>query len=132
MDQDVSGILNRWKRVAVVGASPDPKRPSHHVTAFLLSKGYEIFPVNPKADEILGIPSWPDLASVPKPLEIVDVFRRPEAAIRVAEEAVRQGAKVLWLQPGSESHQAVEIARQGGLLVVAGRCMMAELKSLEG
>ena len=93
-------ILNNYRNVAVVGVSPRPDRPSHGVAAYLIECGYNVIPVNPIAAEILGRKCYPDLESVPGPVEVVDVFRRPEDVMEIAEQAIKIGARALWLQEG--------------------------------
>lgn len=122
-------LLTRARRIAIVGASPDPGRPSHDVMAYLLSQGYECVPVNPKAAEVLGRRCFPDLQTAVEaggPFDIVDVFRRPEVASDVAGAAVACGSRALWLQLGVINWEAVRIARDAGLPVVMDRCTAIE------
>ncbi|UCD37901.1 MAG: CoA-binding protein [Fidelibacterota bacterium] len=114
------------KTIAVVGLSPNEIRPSHGVARYLLAQGYHIIPVNPGYDEILGLKSYPSLSVVPEPIDIVDVFRRPEQVLPIAEEAVAIGAKALWLQLGIVNDAAVQLAEKAGLLVVQNRCIKIE------
>jgi len=90
-------ILKQYRTVAIVGLSPDPNRPSHRVASYLALHGYEVIPVNPHAQEILGKTSYPDLSSMPEPIEILDIFRRSEEVMPVVDEAIRIGAKVVWM-----------------------------------
>lgn len=124
----VRGILQRYRRIAVVGLSPRPERPSYRATVHMLAAGYDIVPVNPRADEVLGIPCAPtlDAAAARGPLEIVNVFRRPEEVPEVADAAIRLGARVLWLQLGIVNEEAAERARAAGLEVVQDRCIKME------
>lgn len=131
-DDGIRRILEEFRVVAVVGMSRDPKKPGYYVPRFLKRHGYKIIPVNPFADEIMGLKAYPSLMEVPEEVEVVDVFRRPEHTPPVAEEAVKKGAKVLWLQEGIYNPEAVEIARRGGLTVVWNRCMMREHNRLFG
>ena len=119
-------ILRESRTIAVVGLSADPDKPSHEVAAYLQSRGYRIVPVNPKGGTILGEAVWPDLASIPFPVDVVDVFRPPAACPDVAGQAVAIGARFLWLQLGIVSEEAARIAREGGLGVVMDRCMLIE------
>ncbi len=97
---DEEKILHEYRTVAVVGLSADPKRPRHKVAAYLADHGYEIIPVNPDAREILGLPSYPDLKLVPRAVEVVDIFRRAEEVLPIVEEAIKIGAKAVWMQEG--------------------------------
>jgi predicted CoA-binding protein len=119
-------ILHTARRVAIVGLSADPLRPSNFVGYYLQRHGYQIVPVNPKEAEILGEKSYPSLAAIPFPVDVVDVFRRPDAVPGIAREAVQIGAKALWLQFGVISPEGARIAEQGGLKVVMDRCMKVE------
>ena len=131
-DEEIKRILTEYRVVAVVGMSRDARKPGSYVPRFLKRHGYKIIPVNPMADEILGLKSYPSLLDIPEEIEVVEVFRRPEYTPPVAEEAVKKGAKVLWLQEGIYNPKAVEIARRGGLTAVWNRCMMVEHNRLFG
>lgn len=131
-DEEIRRILTEYRVVAVVGMSRDPRRPGSYVPRFLKRHGYEIIPVNPNAEKILGLKSYKSLLEIPRRVEIVDVFRRPEYTVEVAEQAVKIGAKVFWLQEGIYNPKAVEIARKGGLITVWNRCMMIEHNRLFG
>ncbi len=117
-------ILTDFKTWAVVGCSPDPSRAGHYVAAFLQTKGYNVIPVTPQADEILGQRCYPDLASVPEEhgVEVVDIFRRSEQAGVHVDEAIAIGAKAVWMQLGVVDEKAAARAREAGLLVVMDRC----------
>ncbi len=121
-------ILTTYLRIAMVGLSADPMRPSHFAAIYMLAEGYAVFPVNPKyaGEEILGRRVYASLAEVPQPVEIVDVFRKPQDVLPVAEEAIAAGAKVLWLQLGIVNEEAAERARAAGLDVVMDRCVKIE------
>jgi len=119
-------ILNGYHIVAVVGLSPDPNRPSHKVATYLAQHGYEIIPVNPDAHEILGKTSYPDLQSLPQSVEIVDIFRRSEEVLPIVDEAIKIGAKAVWMQEGVINEAAASRARDAGLLVVMNKCMLKE------
>jgi predicted CoA-binding protein len=131
-DEEIKRLLQQYRRVAVVGLSDRPDRPSHGVAAYLQRVGYEITPVNPTITTTLGVPAVPDLQAVPPPVEIVDVFRRPEDVPPVAEGAIRVGARVLWLQEGIVNEAAAARARAAGLTVVQDRCMLKEHRRLLG
>jgi predicted CoA-binding protein len=118
--------LTRAKTVAVVGLSANELRPSNFVGFYLQRHGYRVIPVNPRESEILGEPSYPSLSEIPEPVDVVDVFRAPDAVPGIAEEAVAIGAKALWLQFGVISPEGARIAADGGLAVVMDRCMKIE------
>lgn len=124
MSDPVAEIFRQSKTIAVVGLSDDPSRPSNEVAAYLQSQGYEIIPVNPRVSQVLGAVCYPDLHAVPKPVDVVDVFRRSEHVVPIARAAVEVGAKVLWLQDGVVNEEAAEIAREAGLAVVMDDCML--------
>ncbi len=119
-------ILKDYRTIAVVGLSPKPSRPSHMVASYLKENGYKIIPVNPRAGEILGEISYPDLSSIPERVEVVDVFRRSNELPTIVEGAISVGAKALWMQEGVINAEAAERAREAGLLVVMDRCMLKE------
>ena len=113
-------------RIAVVGLSNNPARPSYGVAAYLLQAGFDVIPVNPQEDVILGLPCYPDLASVPGTIDLVDVFRQSEAVLAVAESAIAVGAKGLWLQLGIFHPEALRLAENAGLTCVANLCTKIE------
>lgn len=119
-------ILERYKRIAMVGLSSNPFRPSHFAAIYMLSQGYDVTPVNPREKEVLGRRSYASLRDVPGPLEIVDIFREPAAVPAIVEEAIAAGAKVIWMQLGVVHYEAAERARQAGLEVVMDRCVKIE------
>jgi uncharacterized protein len=129
-EQTIEDILRQAKNVAVVGLSANPTRPSFGVAEYLKSQGYHIIPVNPGVEQVLGEKSYPDLASVPEKIDVVEVFRRPEHVPAVVEEAIKAGARSLWLQDDVSNPEAEEKARQAGLRVVADDCMMREHRRL--
>lgn len=127
--QDPHAILSTLlaaRTVAIVGLSKDPLRPSNFIGFYLKRHGYKIVPVNPKESEILGEKSYPSLRDIPFPVDVVDVFRRPDAVPDIAREAVAIGAKALWLQFGVISPEGAKIAADAGLTVVMDRCMKVE------
>jgi predicted CoA-binding protein len=121
-------ILERYRRLAVVGLSPRPERPSHRAMVHMAANGYDITPVNPSCDEVLGNPCARSLeeAAAQGPLEIVDIFRRPEDIPPIVDEAIDLGAKVIWMQLGLTSPEAAARARDAGLEVVEDRCVKME------
>jgi len=124
-------ILNSSRVVAVVGLSAKPDRPSYRVANYLKENGYKIIPVNPGVEEVLGEISYPNLSSVPEPVDVVDIFRRSEEVPPIVEEAIRIGAKVVWMQEGVINEEAAVRAREAGLLVVMDRCMLKEHQRLQ-
>lgn len=129
---EAEDILRSYRAVAVVGASSSPERDSYQVVKYLKEHGYRVFPVNPAASEVVGERCYPDLASIPERVEVVDVFRRNEAVPAIAEEAITIGAKALWLQLGVINEEAAGKAREAGLRVVMDRCMKQEHRRLFG
>jgi predicted CoA-binding protein len=119
-------ILERYKRIAMVGLSSNPFRPSHFAAIYMRSEGYDVTPVNPREKEVLGLRSYPSLRDVPGPIEIVDIFREPAAVPEIVEEAIAVGAKVVWMQLGVVHEEAAERARQAGIEVVMDRCVKIE------
>ena len=122
-------ILKRWRVIAVVGLSPDPARPSHSVASLLKRRGYTIVPVNPRISEVLGEKAYPDLRSIPFPVEIVDIFRRSELVGPIVDDAVAIGAKAVWMQLGVIDAAAANRAREAGLEVAMDRCPAIELRN---
>lgn len=125
-------ILNDYKRVAIVGLSADWSRPSNFVGKYLLEHGFEVIPVNPKYDEILGQKCYPDLARIPTPVDIVDLFQKPERIPPFVDAAIDIGAKVVWMQLGIVHEEAAAKARTAGLEVVMDRCIKIEYARLFG
>ncbi len=119
-------ILSTTKTIAIVGLSPKSERPSYFVGSYLKSEGYRIIPVNPMAKEILGEKCYPDLLSIPEPVDMVNVFRKPEDCVEIAKHAVQIGAKTLWLQLRVVNVEAAEIAAAAGLKVIMDRCVKIE------
>jgi uncharacterized protein len=120
-------LLLESKTVAIVGLSANPQKASHFVATYMQYAGYKIIPVNPRLDgEIFGETVYPDLVSIPHHVDIVDVFRRPEACVEIAREAVEIGAGALWLQLGIVNEEAGAIAVEGGLDLVMNRCIKME------
>jgi predicted CoA-binding protein len=122
----ILATLRAARTVAIVGLSKDPLRPSNFIGFYLKRHGYTIVPVNPREAEILGQKSYPSLRDIPFPVDVVDVFRRPDAVPDIARDAVAIGAKALWLQFGVISPEGAKIAEDGGLAVIMDRCMKVE------
>ena len=122
----IKEILTESQTIAVVGLSDNPERVSYMVSEAMQAKGYTIIPVNPNADEILGQKSYASLKDIPVPVDIVNVFRRSEHTPPIAEEAVKIGAKTLWLQLGVSHEEAARIANEGGMNVIMDRCIKVE------
>jgi predicted CoA-binding protein len=120
----VDRIFDTAHTIAVVGLSPDPRRPSHGVARYLQRAGYRIIPVNPHVERVLGEIAYPSLGDVPEPVDVVDVFRRSEFVGPIVDEAVAIKAKAVWLQDGVIDEAAAERAVRAGLDVVMDDCMM--------
>lgn len=130
--QTLRHILGETRSLAVVGLSADELRPSHLAAKYMQAHGYRVIPVNPGYEEILGEKCYPDLASIPEKVDMVDVFRRPEQCPDIARQAVAIGARFLWLQIGVVSEAARQIAADAGLEVVMDRCVKIEHACLFG
>ena len=115
-----------YRNIAVVGISDNPERPSNFVARFLIEHGYNVIPVNPKLEEWNGKKCYPDLHSIPEPVDVVDIFRRPEAIPPIVDEAIGIKAKVVWMQEGIVNEEAAAKARASGLEVVMDKCMKIE------
>ena len=124
-------ILTSSRVVALVGISPKPTRPSCRVASYLKRKGYRIIPVNPGIKQILGETSYPDLLSIPERVDVVDIFRRSEDVPAIVEEAIKIGAKTVWMQEGVINEEAAARAREAGLRVVMNKCMRKEHLKLQ-
>src|SRR5436853_1986083 len=122
----VRRILKGSRTIAVVGLSAQWHRPSFFAAKYLQEHGYRVIPVNPAYPEILGEKCYPSLLDIPEPVDVVDVFRKPQDVPPIAEEAVRIGAKVLWMQIGVIHEDAARRAREAGLEVIMDRCMKIE------
>jgi len=122
----IAQVLKESKTIAVVGLSSNPQKPSYEVAQYLQERGYKIIPVNPNLTEALGEKAYPDVLSIPETVDVVDIFRPPEAVPEIVEQAIAKKAKVVWMQPGAENLAAAERAMQAGLQVIVGVCMMRE------
>ncbi len=129
-DSEMRRILETSKTVAVVGLSGKENRPAHDIPAYLQRHGYRVIPVNPYIDEALGETAYPDLKSVPEPVDVVQIFRPSEEVLPHAQAAIEIGAKAIWMQSGIINEQAARIAREAGLTVVMDACMMVNHKRL--
>jgi predicted CoA-binding protein len=133
-DRELQALLGDARTIAVVGLSSRPDRPSLDVARYLQEHGYRIVPVNPNETEVLGQPAYPSLLELPDDLEVdvVDVFRRAEDTPEIARQAVRIGAKALWLQSGIVNEEAYRIASDAGLDVIMGVCIRTTRKRVMG
>jgi predicted CoA-binding protein len=123
---EIERIITGAKTIAVVGLSSNESKASHRVAGYLAAHGFDIIPVNPVEAEILGRKSYPDLASIGRSIDIVDVFRRSEDTPAVIKEAIAVGAKCVWLQKGVVSEEAYQLARRAGVRIVMDRCLKEE------
>jgi predicted CoA-binding protein len=133
-DAYISGILSRYRSIAMVGASANQSRPSYFAMKYLKEKGFRIIPVNPgqAGKRILGEHVYASLAEIAEPVDIVDIFRSSEAALEVTREAIEHGAKVVWMQLGVRNDEAARLAEDAGLQVVMNRCPKIEYGRLSG
>ncbi len=122
----IEKVLSSVKSIAVVGLSSDPSRAGHYVPAYLQQQGYRIIPVNPFLEEAMGETSYPDLQAIPEEVDLVLLFRRPEAVLPFVQEAIAIGAKAVWMQSGIVNDEAATLAEAAGLDVVMDACMMVE------
>jgi predicted CoA-binding protein len=122
-DKHLVEILTHAGKVACVGVSSNPEKTSYEVFAYLVEHGFDMIPVNPTATEILGRKAYPDLGSIPEKIDIVQIFRKPEDVPAVVEQAIRVGARVVWMQEDVIHAEAARTAEAAGLLVVMNRCM---------
>jgi hypothetical protein len=126
MPDPIRDILEKWKTLAVVGLSSKPSRPSYGVAAYMKAHGYRIIPVNPNEQSVFGEKAFATLEDVPERFEVVVIFRRSEFVLEVVEAAIRQRAKVVWMQEGVIHEEAAARARAAGLFVVQDRCILKE------
>jgi predicted CoA-binding protein len=128
-DEQIRDILS-LKKVVVIGMSKHSSKAAHFVPKFLLDNGYDIIPVNPTAEEILGKKCYDSISEIDEEIEIVDIFRPSDQVLPFVQEAIKKKPKVIWLQEGIHNSEAEELARQDGIKVVYNRCMLAEHKRL--
>ena len=128
--EDINKIF-QMKTIAVVGMSPKPERPSQYVSMYMKEQGYNIIPVNPGHNEIAGMKSFPSLLDIPQTIDVVDVFRRSEYVLPIAESAVTVGAKALWLQDGVINKDGATLAVKAGLLVVMNDCILRQHRQMQ-
>jgi len=128
-DEQIRDILS-LKKVVVIGMSKHSSKAAHFVPKFLLDNGYDITPVNPTAEEILGKKCYDSISEIDEEIEIVDIFRPSDQVLSFVQEAIKKKPKVIWLQEGIHNSEAEELARKDGIKVVYNRCMLAEYKRL--
>lgn len=125
-DIDVIQVLRSIKTIAILGSSPSPERDSYRITKYLIEKGYEVFPVNPNYEEILGIKCYHGLKDIKSSIDLVNVFRKPEFSLDAAKEALEVKAKAIWFQLGVATDEAINFALDNDLTVVYNRCIKIE------
>lgn len=129
--EEIKGIFESIKTIAVLGLSPDESKPSHRVAKYLQSKGYKIFPVYPKGDEILGEKVYRSLEEIPFNVDMVDIFRKPNVLVTIADACVKRGdVKVFWAQKDIVNNEAAQKAQNAGMKSVQNMCSMVEHKNL--
>lgn len=127
---EITKILKTSKTIAVVGLSPKISRPSNMVAQYLIETGFKVIPVNPGQEEILGQKCYPNLSSIPTPVDIVDIFRRPEDIPPIVDDAITISAKVVWMQEGIVNQEAAQKAIEAGLKVIMDRCIKTDHENL--
>ncbi len=128
--EEIRALLASARTIAVVGLSDNPDRASYRVSAYMQNQGYRIIPVNPRAGQVLGEKAYPSLREVPEKVDVVNVFRRPEAIPAIVEDAIAIGAGAVWMQLGLSHEQAARRAGEAGIPVIMDRCIMIEHGSL--
>ena len=128
-DEEIKDIFT-LKKIAVIGMSRHPVKAAHFVPKYLSEQGFDITPINPTADKILGKKCYPDISSVKHHIDIVDIFRPSEDVLPFVEDAIKKKPKVIWLQEGIHNSEAEELARSNGIIVIFNRCMLAEHQRL--
>ncbi len=128
--KEIRDILQSTRTIAVVGLSDKPDRDSYRVAAYMQQHGYRIIPVNPAVKEVLGEKSYERLQDVPEKIDVVDIFRKPEAVPAIVEDAIAVGAKAIWMQEGIAHNAAADQARAAGLQVVMNKCLLKEHRGL--
>ncbi len=124
----ITDLLENSTTIAVYGMSDRPFRDSNRIGEMLINMGYTVYPVNPTIDSVHGLKSWPDLKSLPEKVDIVDVFRSPDYAKEVVQDAIDARAKAVWFQLGAENEEAEAMARAAGLEVISGHCIAVEIR----
>jgi uncharacterized protein len=128
----ITDVLRRAKNIAVVGLSNSPLRPSHGVAAYMQTQGYHIIPVNPRIDEALGEKSYASLRDVPEKIDIVNVFRRPDAVEEIVDQAIALKVPMIWMQETVVNEVAAQRARRAGIFVVMDQCILKEHRARFG
>ena len=131
MPSELRQILSSAKNIAVVGLSPDESKPSNEVAKFLIERGFNVFPVYPKFDEILGRKVYRNLTQIDENIDVVVMFRKGEFASELVKDAVKKGVKTLWLQLGITNDEAGAVARENGINFVQDKCIKIELQRLD-
>lgn len=131
-DERLFELLDKSRTIAVVGLSGKPERDSFKVAQYMQKQGYKIIPINPKVERVLGEKAYPDLPSVPEPVDIVNIFRRSEHILPVVDEALKISPLAIWMQLGIVNEEAAEIAEKAGILVIMDKCIMVEHRRLKG
>lgn len=131
-DEQLRDIFDDNKTIAVVGLSSTPSRPSHYVTKYLMDHGYRIIPVNPGEEQVHGEKSHASLTEIPEPIDIVQIFRKPEHVPEIVEQAAKLHAKVVWMQDGAGNYEAASRAESLGMTAVVDDCMMRQHRRLYG
>jgi len=131
-DERLFELLDKSRTIAVVGLSGKPERDSFKVAQYMQKQGYKIIPINPKVERVLGEKAYPDLPSVPEPVDIVNIFRRSEHILPVVNEALKISPLAIWMQLGIVNEEAAEIAEKAGILVIMDKCIMVEHRRLKG
>ncbi len=130
--KEIEEILTSVRTIAIVGLSPKEERDSNHVAKHMIEAGYDVIPVNPTCIEILGLKSYPNLSSIPVEIDVVDIFRKPSAVPEIVDEAIKIGAKVIWMQQGIVHNASAKKAMAADLKVVMNKCIMVEHRRLFG
>lgn len=125
-EEEIRNLLQNARTIAVVGISPKEERDSHKVAKYLIEQGYTVYAIRPGCKEILGQPCYRELRNLPGPVDIVDIFRRPDAIPDVVDQAIEIGAKAIWMQLGLANNAAADTARAAGLQVVMNKCIKIE------
>ena len=128
-DEEIKQIFS-LKKIAVVGMSRHTAKAASFVPKYLAEQGFDITPINPNTDEILGEKSYPSISSIDHPIDVVDIFRPSEQVLAVVQDAIKLKPKVIWLQEGIHNSEAEELARNNGIMVIFNRCMLAEHQRL--